>query len=45
MNMWINAVELSQKANDPNEIRKIIKEIPPVVNPMSESLKRIVDDD
>ena len=45
MNMWINAVELSQKANDPNEIRKIIKEIPPVVIPMSESLKRILDVD
>lgn len=45
MNMWINAVQLSQKATEPGEIRKIIKEIPPVIIPMSESLRRILDVD
>lgn len=45
MNMWVNAVQLSQKATEPGEIRKIIKEIPPVIIPMSESLKRILDVD
>lgn len=44
-NMWLNAVEMTQKMNDPGEIRKIIKEVPPVVTPSVESKRRLMDVD
>ena len=44
-NMWINAVELTQKFNKPGEIKEIIDKIPPTILPIDDSIKRLLDVD
>jgi hypothetical protein len=43
VNMWTNAVELSQTFNTSEDIRRIIKMVPPVVIPKKESMQSIYD--
>lgn len=43
LDMWINSISLGQKMNSPDEIRKLIKEVPPVVMPLDETLQKIMD--
>ena len=43
VDMWINSIALGQKMNSPEEIRKIIKEIPPVIVPLDETLQKIMN--
>ena len=44
-NMWINAVELTQKLNKPGEIKEIIDRVPPTILPVDDSIKRLLDVD
>ena len=44
-NMWINAVELTQKLNQPGEIKEIIDKVPPTILPVDDSIKRLLDVD
>ena len=41
--MWTNSISLGQKINSPEEIKKLIKEIPPVIMPLDETLQKIMD--
>ena len=43
IDMWINSISLGQKMNSPEEIQKLIKEIPPVVMPLDETLQKIMN--
>ena len=43
VNMWKNAVLLKDKITDPEEIKKIIQEIPPGVNQTNDSLKKLME--
>ena len=43
IDMWTNSITLGQKMNSPEEIKKIIKEIPPVIMPLDETLHKIMD--
>ena len=43
INMWENSISLGQKINTPEEIRKLIREIPPVISPLDETLQKIMD--
>ena len=43
INMWENSISLGQKVNTPEEIRKLIQEIPPVISPLDETLQKIMD--
>jgi len=43
LDMWANSVSLGQKMNSPEEIQKLIKEIPPVVMPLDETLQKIMN--
>ena len=41
--MWTNSISLGQKMNSPEEIKKLIKEIPPVIMPLDETLQKIMN--
>ena len=43
INMWENSISLGQKINTPEEIRKLIQEVPPVISPLDETLQKIMD--
>ena len=43
IDMWENSVLLGQKINTPEEIRKLIQEVPPVISPIDETLQKIMD--
>ena len=43
INMWENSVSLGQKINTPEEIKKLIQEVPPVISPLDETLQKIMD--
>ena len=43
LDMWTNSISLGQKMNSPEEIKKLIKEIPPVIMPLDETLQKIMD--
>ena len=43
IDMWINSISLGQKMNSPDEIKKVIKEVPPVVMPLDETLQKIMN--
>ena len=43
IDMWANSVSLSQKMNSPEEIKKVITEIPPVIMPINETLQQIMN--
>ena len=43
IDMWINSISLGQKMNSPEEIKKLIKEIPPVIMPLDETLQKIMN--
>ena len=43
IDMWANSISLGQKMNSPEEIQKLIKEIPPVVMPLDETLQKIMN--
>lgn len=43
IDMWTNSISLGQKMNSPEEIKKLIKEVPPVIMPLDETLQRIMD--
>ena len=43
IDMWVNSISLGQKMNSPEEIQKLIKEIPPVVLPLDETLQKIMN--
>ena len=43
IDMWTNSISLGQKMNTPEEIKKIIKEIPPVIMPLDETLQKIMN--
>ena len=43
INMWENSISLGQKVNTPEEIRKLIQEVPPVISPLDETLQKIMD--
>ena len=43
VNMWKNSVLLKDKITDPEEIKKIIQEIPPGVNQTNDSLKKLME--
>ena len=36
INMWENSISLGQKINAPEEIKKLIQEVPPVISPLDE---------
>ena len=40
INMWENSISLGQKINAPEEIKKLIQEVPPVISPLDETLQR-----
>jgi len=42
-NIWKNIVKSTEKLNAPADIDKIIKDVPPVVIPINESYKRILE--
>ena len=41
--MWENSISLGQKINTPEEIKKLIQEVPPVISPLDETLQKIMD--
>ena len=43
IDMWTRSIALGQKMNSPEEITKLIKEIPPVIIPLDETLHKIMD--
>ena len=43
IDMWTNSISLGQKMNSPEEIKKLIKEIPPVIMPLDETLQKIMN--
>ena len=43
IDMWENSVSLAQKINTPEEIKKLIQEVPPVISPLNETLQKIMD--
>jgi hypothetical protein len=43
--MWKQVVKSTEKLNAPADIDKIIKEVPPVVIPINESYRRILEVD
>ena len=43
--MWKQGVESTQKLDAPADIEKIIKEVPPVVIPIKDSYRRILEVD
>ena len=43
INMWENSISLGQKINAPEEIKKLIQEVPPVISPLDETLQKIMD--
>ena len=43
IDMWENSISLGQKLNTPDEIKKLIQEIPPVISPLNETLTKIMD--
>ena len=43
IDMWENSISLGQKINTPEEIKKLIQEVPPVISPMNETLQKIMD--
>ena len=43
VDMWINSISLGQKMNSPDEIKKVIKEVPPVIMPLDETLQKIMN--
>ena len=43
IDMWTNSISLGQKMNSPEEIKKLIKEVPPVIMPLDETLQKIMD--
>ena len=43
VNMWKNSVLMKDKITDPEEIKKIIQEIPPGVNQTNDSLKKLME--
>ena len=43
INMWENSISLGQKINTPEEIKKLIQEVPPVISPLDETLQKIMD--
>ena len=43
IDMWTNPISLGQKMNSPEEIKKLIKEIPPVIMPLDETLQKIMN--
>ena len=43
IDMWTNAVQMSNKLSNPEEIRKIINSVPPVVIPLSQTMKAILE--
>ena len=42
-NMWIKCVQIKDKVTDPEEIRKILRDVRPAVIPSEESLKEILE--
>jgi len=42
-NMWTNSVMMKDKVTDPEEIKKIINQIPPGVNQTNESLRKLME--
>ena len=42
IDMWTNSISLGQKMNSPEEIKKLIKEIPPIM-PLDETLQKIMN--
>ena len=45
INMWENSVKLTQRVDELGNIREIINNIPPVIYPKNESLRRLLDVD
>ena len=43
IDMWTNSVQMSNKLSNPEEIRKIINSVPPVVIPLSQTMKAILE--
>ena len=43
IDMWENSISLGQKINTPEEIKKLIQEVPPVISPLNETLQKIMD--
>ena len=43
INMWENSISLGQKINTPEEIKKLIQEVPPVIYPLDDTLQKIMD--
>jgi hypothetical protein len=43
--MWENSVKLTQRVDELGNIREIINNIPPVIYPKNESLRRLLDVD
>ena len=43
IDMWTNAVTVANTVTAPEEIKKIVKSVPPVVLPMSSTLKAIME--
>jgi hypothetical protein len=43
LNLWTNTVSISNKLQQPEEIQKVINEIPSTVYPLSDTLKRVMD--
>ena len=41
--MWENSIVLSQKMNSPEEIKKLIREVPPIIMPLDETLQKIMN--
>ena len=41
LDMWTNSLEISKKVSTPDDIKKILKNIPPVIIPRAESKKMI----
>ena len=43
LNLWTNTVSISNKLQQPEEIQRVINEIPSTVYPLSDTLKRVMD--
>ena len=43
LNLWTNTVSISNKLQQPEEIKRVINEIPSTVYPLSDTLKRVMD--
>ena len=43
IDMWTNAVQLSQKYTQPEEIKKLISEVPPAIIPAEQSKQDIMN--